>query len=79
MANDASQVAGWMLEQFDRLSAIDPLVLIPQIREQFGDTFVELDERDTPVISRKVMKEFGKLTQGTITWDDEVSCWRRVE
>lgn len=76
MANDASQVAGWMLEQLDREGMIDEKLLIPEIRERFGEDFLGLEDRNV-VISQKVLKEFGRLTQGTLSWDRVHRCWCR--
>lgn len=77
MSGDASQVAGWMLEQLDREGVVDETVLIPEIRERFGEEFLDSDDHGNATVNQKVWKEFGRLTEGTLSWDKVSRCWLR--
>jgi len=46
------------------------------IMENFGEEYTYLNENGNPVIDRKVLKKFRKLTDKTIVWIQSEKYWR---
>ncbi|EPL0635741.1 DUF6953 family protein [Acinetobacter baumannii] len=46
--------------------------------EIFGDDFVSENENGNLTISKVVLKEFRKLTEGEVVWMRSEKAWRRL-
>ncbi|HFF4591027.1 TPA: DUF6953 family protein, partial [Acinetobacter baumannii] len=49
-----------------------------EIQEIFGDDFVSENENGNLTISKVVLKEFRKLTEGEVVWMRSEKAWRRL-
>ncbi|MDW5462245.1 hypothetical protein R7J44_20445, partial [Acinetobacter baumannii] len=47
-------------------------------QEIFGDDFVSENENGNLTISKVVLKEFRKLTEGEVVWMRSEKAWRRL-
>lgn len=71
-----SEVAAWMVEEFQRKKHLYQEEVVWEIKKKFGDSFVYDNENGNPAISKSVLKEFRKLTADDIVWERGERCWR---
>jgi Family of unknown function (DUF6953) len=54
-------------------------MVVSEILEKFGEEFVYYNENGNLAISRPVLREFRKLTEGTVVWERSARAWRPRE
>lgn len=78
MAN-AREVAEWMIQRLEEDEFLYQEVVVYEIEERFGDSFVYENESGNLAISRKVLAEFRRLTEKDVVWEKGQRCWRKRE
>jgi len=73
----AKDVAEYMLKHLQEAQHLYQEVIVYKIRNDFGDEFVYTNENCNLAIDRKVLKEFRKLTEGTVVWERGERMWRK--
>ncbi|HFF5009659.1 TPA: hypothetical protein ACGC6L_003313 [Acinetobacter baumannii] len=71
-------VAKWMVKELDEQEFLYPEWAVWEIQEIFGDDFVSENENGNLTISKVVLKEFRKLTEGEVVWMRSEKAWRRL-
>ncbi|QBQ16272.1 DUF6953 family protein [Acinetobacter haemolyticus] len=71
-------VANWMKEQLDKLGRLYQEQAVYSIAKLFGKTFVYQNENGNLAISKSVLKEFRKLTEGNAIWERSDKSWRKL-
>ena len=51
-------------------------VVVYEIESQYGDEFVYINENGNLAVSRNVLSEFRKLTEGKVVWSRGERYWR---
>ncbi|WP_453956270.1 DUF6953 family protein, partial [Acinetobacter baumannii] len=74
----AIDVAKWMVKELDEQEFLYPEWAVWEIQEIFGDDFVSENENGNLTISKVVLKEFRKLTEGEVVWMRSEKAWRRL-
>ena len=75
----ATEVAQWMVEEVsDGLNLYQDTV-VHDIASRFGDEFTYFNANGNLAIRQDVLKEFRKLTEGTVIWDKSERAWRLRE
>ena len=69
-------VAKWMADQLTQSGTVYQEQVVWDIEKTFGSDFVYMNEGGNPAISRAVLKEFRKLTDGTAIWSRSERFWR---
>ena len=75
----ASDVAAWMLAEFEREGLLYQETVVYDIEARFGEEFTYINENGNLAIGRDVLKEFRKLTEKTVVWDRRERYWRKRE
>ncbi|HFF5536123.1 DUF6953 family protein, partial [Acinetobacter baumannii] len=70
--------AKWMVKELDEQEFLYPEWAVWEIQEIFGDDFVSENENGNLTISKVVLKEFRKLTEGEVVWMRSEKAWRRL-
>ncbi|MEW7125984.1 hypothetical protein AB2P54_19485, partial [Acinetobacter baumannii] len=68
----------WMVKELDEQEFLYPEWAVWEIQEIFGDDFVSENENGNLTISKVVLKEFRKLTEGEVVWMRSEKAWRRL-
>lgn len=76
---NASDVAQWMLAELEKSSCLYQEDAVHRIKSKFGGEFVYENENGNPAISRKVLAEFRRLTEGKVMWDRYEKFWQKLE
>jgi hypothetical protein len=74
----AIDVAKWMIKELDEQELLYPEWAVWEIQELFGDNFVSENENGHLSISKNILKEFRKLTEGEVLWMRSEKAWRRL-
>ncbi|MEF0707916.1 DUF6953 family protein, partial [Acinetobacter baumannii] len=64
--------------ELDEQEFLYPEWAVWEIQEIFGDDFVSENENGNLTISKVVLKEFRKLTEGEVVWMRSEKAWRRL-
>ncbi|CAM0797994.1 hypothetical protein RZS21_19855 [Acinetobacter baumannii] len=67
-----------MVKELDEQEFLYPEWAVWEIQEIFGDDFVSENENGNLTISKVVLKEFRKLTEGEVVWMRSEKAWRRL-
>lgn len=51
--------------------------VVYEIAEKFGDEHVYQNQNGNLAISKSVLKEFGKITEGSVVWERGGRFWRK--
>jgi hypothetical protein len=70
-------VAEWMAAELEREEFLYQETAVYEIAARFGEEFTYENERGAPAISRKVLREFGKLTGDSVIWERREKMWRK--
>ncbi|MDC4166926.1 hypothetical protein KWY65_16595, partial [Acinetobacter baumannii] len=65
-------------KELDEQEFLYPEWAVWEIQEIFGDDFVSENENGNLTISKVVLKEFRKLTEGEVVWMRSEKAWRRL-
>jgi hypothetical protein len=77
MAANAKTVAAWMLRELEDSNWLYQEMAVYKIRSKFGSEFVYQNQNGNLAISPAVLKEFRRLTEGTVVWDRSGRMWRK--
>ena len=69
-------VAQWMAEHFESRDYLYQQVAVVQIRERFGDQFIDRNRAGNPAIDKRVLAVFRKLTGDHVIWERGQRVWR---
>ena len=77
----AASVGKWLFDIILADKYVFQENLVRDIKAQFGDTFVYINDNGNLAISKDVLQEFNKLKtklgdRGVITWDRSDRAWR---
>lgn len=72
----ASAVARWMVEELERVKHLYQEDCAHKIQLNFGMEFIYENENGNWAISKAVLKEFRKLTEGRAVWERGERMWR---
>jgi hypothetical protein len=70
-------IAQWMVDQMGDSHWLYQEVIVARMRKEFGEEFVYTNANGNWAISKGVLKEFRKLTEGKLVWDRSSRAWRR--
>lgn len=65
---NAKDAAEWMLQMLDKRGSLPQDEAASSIKKNFGDEFVYENDSGNPAISKAVLTEFRKLTEGSVVW-----------
>lgn len=68
-------IAEWMLSKFESEGQLFQVDAVMGIEQSFGSEFLYDNENGNQAISKKVLKEFRKLTEGRVVWSRSEFCW----
>ncbi len=71
-----NQIAEWMASKVRTTRELHQEDVVYEIEWTFGDEFVYLNKNGNLAISKEVLKEFKKLTDGTVVWEKSDRLWR---
>lgn len=71
-------VANWMLSYFDNKRTLYQDDAAYKIKKEFGPEFVYNNANGNLAISREVLKEFRKLSEGIVVWEKSERAWRKL-
>lgn len=74
---EPTEVAEWMTTQFKRNYLYQEEVVYA-IKKKFGEPHIYANERGNFAISKPVLKEFRKLTEGIVVWERGSKAWRSL-
>ncbi len=74
----ATDVAQWMLSEVSKKKQIYQDEIAPRIRKAYGSSFVYTNINGNLSISREVLKEFRRLSDGWVIWEKGERCWRQL-
>jgi hypothetical protein len=74
-----ADVAKWMLAELDRDRALYQEDAVWTIRQTFGESFICENQNGNLAITKDVLSEFRKLTEGSVVWVKSDRYWRRRE
>jgi hypothetical protein len=73
------EVAEFMVKRLNETKYLYQEDIVYQIQSQFGGEFVYDNQNGNPAISPSVLKEFRKLTEGSVVWSRGERLWRKRE
>lgn len=76
-AISATDVAAWMVGELDRTDYLDQESAVWNIKQQFGEAFVYINENGNLAIGQDVLAAFRKLTGDSVVWERGSRTWRR--
>ncbi len=71
-------VANWMLSYFDNKTILYQDDAAYKIKKEFGLDFVYNNENGNLAISREVLAQFRKLSEGKVVWVKSDRAWRKL-
>ena len=74
-----TEVAEWMVRQFETQDYLYREDVVYQIEEIFGPEFIYENENGNQAIDKKVLREFRKLTEEDVVWERGERTWRKRE
>ena len=73
----AKDIADWMAAQLETKRELYQEDVVSEIIKLSGRQFVYTNENGNDAIGKEVLKEFRKLTEGTVVWERGDKCWRK--
>jgi hypothetical protein len=77
MAGTPTQVAEWMVEQFEKGGRLIQTSAAYRIKAEFGPEHVLRNKNGNWGIHKAVLEEFRKLTPDGVVWSRSQQLWRR--
>lgn len=74
---DYKKVAEWMLTKF-KGGRLYQEEVVWVMKKEFGNDYVYENDNGNYAISKKVLAEFRKLTEGKVTWSRGEKAWTMV-
>jgi hypothetical protein len=75
----AKEVAQWMLAALEQSGCLYQEDAVDKIKAKFGGEFLYENQNGNAAISKKVLAEFRRLTEGTVIWDRYEKFWQKVK
>jgi len=72
-----SDVAAWMVSEFNRNQVLFHDIAACRIQEQFGTEFTHLTEDGSFSIQSSVLLAFRTMTKDTVVWERQKRYWRK--
>lgn len=72
------KVAEWMLAQLESKKWLDQGTAVYQIEKEFGKDFVYQNAGGNLAISKSVLKNFKKISEGLVIWERGEKSWRKL-
>ncbi|WP_454830548.1 DUF6953 family protein [Paraburkholderia xenovorans] len=72
----SQEVAEWMAAHFDASPRLYQESVVYKIRNQFGPAHVYKNANGNLAISKDVLKQFKRLTEGKVMWERGDRAWR---
>jgi hypothetical protein len=72
-----SEVAHWMLRQFEEQGQLQHRQLVADIRDNFGDDFIYRARYGEGALKPAVLEAFRALTPNGVVWSIREQAWRR--
>jgi hypothetical protein len=72
------KVAEWMLAQLESKKWLDQGTAVHQIGKEFGKDFVYQNADGNLAISKSVLKNFKKISEGLVIWEKGDRAWRKL-
>lgn len=72
------KVAEWMLAQIESNKWLDQGTTVYQIEKEFGEDFVYQNANGNLAISKSVLKNFRKISEGVVIWEKTEKSWRKL-
>lgn len=72
-----TEIAQWMIDQFEERRTISQYIMARRIRETFGEEWLYRNQNGNPAIDKKVLAEFRKLKDESIEWDRGSQEWQK--
>src|SRR5713226_3295638 len=70
-------VAEWMADQVERSGWLHQSDVVAVIWDKFGQEFLHANWKGHDAISPGVLREFKRLTEDTVVWDNRNRLWRK--
>lgn len=74
----ARDVAEWMFASFEASRYLYQETVVYKIKKEFGDHFVYINNNGNLAIGKDVLKEFRKISEGTVIWERGDKAWRKL-
>ncbi|SFL08367.1 hypothetical protein SAMN03159341_103124 [Paenibacillus sp. 1_12] len=71
----AEEVAEWMLKEVRFAGILYQAQAVTYITDNFGESFIYVNDNGNPSISKEVKKIFKKLHKGRVAWDRDGFFW----
>ena len=79
MATTPEDVARYMLKRLDEGRFLWQETVVYEIKKEFGDDFVYLNDNGNYAIAKPVLRAFKKLSGADVIWERGERMWRRRE
>ena len=70
------EIAQWMVDELQRERVLHQEHVVHVIATEFGKEFVYINENGNPALDRRVLREFRRITEGTVMWVGGDYLWR---
>jgi hypothetical protein len=70
------EIATWMKSQIPENAMLRQAMVAWQIKCDFGQEFTYLNKQGNLAIRADILKEFRRITEGTIVWSRSQQAWR---
>jgi len=70
-------VAQWILGLLDSRREITQVNVVSWVRQKFGTDFIYTNKNGVQALSKKVLREFRKLSGDNVVWENGAKQWRR--
>ena len=74
----AKSVAEWMEAELASATFLHQETAVLQTTREFGDPFAYINEKGNWTLAKNVLREFLKLTEGSVVWDRSERAWRKL-
>ena len=74
-----AEVAAFMHERLKRDRILYQETVVYEIQSKFGERFTYINANGNYGIAKEVLKEWNKLTKGTVVWSRSERYWRKRE
>lgn len=75
-ATKPKDVAEYLKREVESRTELKQESAVREVRECFGDAFVERNELGHWVLAKAVREAFRRLTEDTVVWDEKRLLWR---
>jgi ribosomal protein S19E (S16A) len=73
----STEIAEWMLRQFEAIGWLRQSNVAVQILTKFGDKYVYRNKNRNYAINKDILDEFRRITPDNVVWSRSRQQWRR--